>query len=171
MRRRLALALLGATALAGCVTSAPSAAAWAQDASVLAQGLSNIVPQLAGMTGVPADVASKAQAALSAAAALARQLSGVTTAAQGQSEVQVIEGYVNTALSALQPYYSLLPAPLGTALTAVTLLLPFIETAVGMIAANVSASAVRKPMLVRTPAPQAAPASDAHAWAVSVLRK
>lgn len=169
IRRRLLAILLGSTALAACGTTT-TVAAWASDASALATGLGNLLPQFSSITGLPTSASAAASTALAAAAALAKQLASTATSVTGASLLSQIEGYVNTAFQALSPFFSLLPAPFSTALTAINLLLPFVETALGMVTAP---SAVRAPVLVRVAPPAAAPANmtpqQVHDWAVSVL--
>ena len=173
IRRRMLLATTALAFTLGACGVPASAAAWATDASALATGLDDLLPQIASIANIPADAANAASKALTAAAAMAKQLAGTAVATTGAPLLSQIEGYVNTAFQALSPYFSLLPAPFSTALTAINLLLPFIETALGMVAANVSVSRVRAPMLVRIAPPAQAPVNmspaQAHDWAVSVL--
>jgi hypothetical protein len=140
-RRKAFALLLGGSALAGCQQLGLTSAAWLNDATILANGLSAIAPQLTGLVGIPANIGTLVQNALSSAAAFAQDLEGITDPTKAESTLNQVSQSISAALQLLQPYMSMLPPPFSIALTAAQVLLPVI-----MAVINPSAAAsVRRP--------------------------
>lgn len=125
-RRKAFSLLLGGTALAGCQQLGLTSAAWLNDAKILAGGLSAIAPQLIGMVGIPTNIGTLVQNALSSAASFATDLEGITDPTKAQSTLNQVSQSISAALTLLQPYTALLPPPFAIALTAAQVLLPVI---------------------------------------------
>jgi hypothetical protein len=122
-----ALALVGA----GCSGNATQdLATAAQDAITIANGLQGVLVQLATVPGMSAGVLAQIGVYVSDIKAAAASLQAASsTAAPGL--VSQIEAAVNAVISAAAALP--LPPPISTALQAAAILLPIIETAVGMI--------------------------------------
>lgn len=147
LRRNLLLGstALGVTACAG-QTVDQDVVMVAADASTIANGLTGVLAQLgplAATYGIPASTMASVSTAVAGLQAIAAQMSGVTTAAAAQPMVQKIETYVNTIVSALAAF-PLIPPPISTTLTAAAILLPVIESVVGIVINNVAPAAVRR---------------------------
>lgn len=112
-------------------------------ANAIASGLKNVLPQLASVTGVSAGIMEKVSADVADIQAVAATLQTTSTANAAQPMVSRIEGDVSAVLGALAGIP--LPSPIGQVIAAVNVLLPVIETIVGVVvpsgAANKAAAA------------------------------
>lgn len=122
-------------ALAGCATltgrtAATIAAQVVSDAQTIATGLSGVLPALTALRTIPAATASSVSTLLSEAIGVAKSISSGMTASAAQPLVKQIEGDVNAAVQAL----AVLPLPpsIESVLLAAQVLLPVVESAVGL---------------------------------------
>ena len=143
LRRNL---LLGTTALSVTACAGKTVdqvvVTVAADASTIANGLTGVLAQLgplASTYGISGATMALIGTAVAGLQSVATQVSGATTAASAQPMVQKIETYVNTIVSALAGLP--LPPPISTALMAAAILLPVIESAVGLIINSASPGA------------------------------
>lgn len=111
----------------------------ANDVNVIAAGLQGVLTQLGPMTGINSDTLIKVSTAIAGIQSIAKSISQVSDVASAQPLVQQLETYLNTIVSVLAAV-PFLPPPVTMALQAASILLPVIETLLGMF---VSA----KPML------------------------
>lgn len=127
-------AFLVAVPLGACSTITDSGVGKiAQDVNILATGLNGVLTQLGNISilGLTPAIMSTVGSAIASIQALAVSISTATSTAAAQPLVQKIETYVNTVVSAL----AVLPLPpaIALALQAASILLPIIETAVGLL--------------------------------------
>lgn len=102
----------------------------ASDASIIATGLKNALPQLAAIQGMPAGTIAKAGVLVSDIQSVAAAINASTSASAALPSVQQLEADVNTLVSTLASFP--LPPPVSTILQATSVLLPVIEIAVGL---------------------------------------
>lgn len=100
----------------------------ASDASLIANGLAAVMPQLSPL--VSASTLATAQGWLTKLQSAASQLAGIPTTTGAVPLVQQIEQGVNAIVGIAAPLLAATPA--GPILTAATVLLPVLETAVGL---------------------------------------
>lgn len=138
LSRRAALrgSLLAGTALAlaACstgLTAAQIAAQTVTDAKLLANGFSGVLAGLQTLHDIPAASATIVTSALSSALAIAQSISSSMTTAAAQPLVTQIETDFSAALSALSVVT--LPTPISGIIAAIQVVLPLVETAVGLI--------------------------------------
>lgn len=137
MLRRSFIISSSALGLAACQTVDKNVAIVAADAKIITNGLAGILPQLGALgIGIPAEVAT----ALASLQSVADSLGAATTVASAQPLVQKIETYVNTIVGALAAI-PLIPPPISLVLQAASILLPVLETAVGLVINSFGASA------------------------------
>ena len=86
---------------------------------------------IGGMTGIPAATASSATTLLAEAIGVAKSISASLTATAAQPLVRQVEADVNAAIQALASLS--LPKSVSAVLQAAQVLLPVIETAVGLM--------------------------------------
>lgn len=132
--RRLFAALLFAPALAmfACSTTSVTAALKqaASDANIIATAISNALPQLATVQGIPPDSLTKAASFVVDIQRAAAAISAASTAADAQPSVQQLEAGFNALVGVLATLP--LPPQVATVIQAANVLLPVIEIAVGM---------------------------------------
>lgn len=124
-----ALPLLAACQGAAAPTNLSQALA---DLSTLASGLSGVLPSLSSIAGIPADVLKRAQTIIPQISQVAGSVSGAASASALQSPVKQIETLVNSLVSAVTPFVAAVPT-VGPIFAAASVLLPVIETAIGMV--------------------------------------
>jgi hypothetical protein len=145
----IGLTAVGIVGCAGLTTNQVLSQA-AADANAIAQGLKNILPQIGALAGVsPATVATVGQA-IADIQTVAAAITGATTAGAAQPSVVQLETDLNAIVAALASL-TVIPPPISTALMAASILLPLIETAVGMVVPAQASLAMAK--AVRTSAP------------------
>lgn len=132
MKRRSILAGCSALALAGCAGLSPAQIARqaVTDLGLIANGFAAGTPELASITGISAATLTSVSALFGKAQALAAGISATVTAETAKPVVQQIEAYFGEALTLLGDL--LLPPPFSTVLTALNVLLPVVEAAVGL---------------------------------------
>lgn len=132
--------------LAACQTTTPfdqTLAKVVSDVNILATGLKGVLTQLTttNVLGLTSTVLNTITTAISNIQAIAGAIGQVTSIAATQPLIQKIESYVNTVVAALAALP--LPPAIAMALQAASILLPIIETAVGLLV-------TAKPMLGST---------------------
>lgn len=117
----------------GCATANQVASTVAQDASLIATGLKGALANLGALNipGLTADKVMTIGLAVAGLQTVATSLLMATTTAVAQPLVQQIETDLNAIVGALAGLP--LPPPISTALQAAAILLPVIETAIGMV--------------------------------------
>lgn len=134
MNRRL-FVVAAPLALIGCQTfTDQDVASAAQKAAILAQGARGLLSALvsAGIRQLTPDIIAKCDVAIVGMSNVATSLAGAATKAAALPLVDKLATYVSAVLSALSTVMPFLPAPLRLAITAMQVLLPFIQTLVGM---------------------------------------
>ena len=132
MNRRQLLSTVPFLALAACAgqTAAQIAQTAVTDAGLVANALSNVLPNL---QGVPPDVSSLVATDAQKAVALAQSLVSTMTQASAQPIIQQIQTDANAVAAAVQPYVK--PgSTAATILADVQVLLPVLLLAVGLAA-------------------------------------
>ena len=130
-----------ALALAGCATGQNAGATLQQaisDAELIANGLAAALPQLGKV--FTAGVLAKASAAIADIKTAAAAVAAAVSASAAQPAVAQLAAAVNGLVAALAGLP--LPAPISTALAAAAVLLPIIESTVGMAITAVTAHAL-----------------------------
>lgn len=132
MLRRNLLLCTALVPVAACATLDTTLATVAADTNTIALGLKGVLAQLGTLNipGLTTSVMATVGTAISSLQSVAAAIAGTTTTAAAQPLVQKIESYVNTVVGALALLP--LPPPISTALEAAAILLPLIETAVGL---------------------------------------
>jgi hypothetical protein len=131
-------AILSSSALAGlasataCQTLNPTLAQVTTDVQLIANGLQGILPDIATLASIPADVAAAIANALANLQVVAGQIGSASSTSSAQPLVQQVVTYVNIIVKALA-VIPLIPPPISTVLQAAVVLLPIIEAAVGLI--------------------------------------
>ena len=145
-----AILLVGCNLTPAQVNTALSAAA--SDAQTIAAGLSGAMSSLATLQipGLTTTTIGKVQTAIAAIVTVANGLSGATSTNTAQPLVQQLEGDVNAVVDALAGLP--LPAEIELPLQAAAVLLPLIETAVGMVVSQVTSAAKMRATTPMTPA-------------------
>lgn len=137
-RALLGSAAIAPIALAGCAElrggSLPSAklAQVLSDVRDIASGLVGVLPSLGSIQGIPASVVATAGDYIVKIKDVSGQLASVTTASAAQPLVKQLESLVNALLAAVTPFVAGIPT-VGAIFAAANVLLPVIETAVGLI--------------------------------------
>jgi hypothetical protein len=133
IRRHILIGLLATTALAGCNTPVTdkTVAAVASDISIIAAGLQGVIGPLSAVVNIDPTTLATAKMAINGIADIAKAMSSVTDVAGTQPLVQKLETYLNMAVSALATV-PLLPPTITIALQAASILLPVIESLVGL---------------------------------------
>lgn len=152
LRTASLLPIAGAVVACAGQTAATIAATAAQDIGLIGSGLSGALPALAASGVVSSSALSQVTGYINNIEQVATSVTTASTVAQGQSAVQQIETLLNSVVSALAGLT--LPAPFGPALSAASVLLPVVETAVGLAITTISSSTAA------APAPQAAMTAD-----------
>lgn len=163
-RRSLLLTTIGGTAvlatvgLAGCTNGGTNAdlIKVASYANAIATGLKNVLPQLGSITGISAGIMGKVGQDVADIQTLAVALQTTASTNAALPMVQRIEAIVADILTALGGLP--LPAPVSTVIAAINVLLPIMETIVGIVLPAGAAS-------------RAAAAKMTEAQAVAVLTK
>jgi hypothetical protein len=137
-------ALVGAgVTLFGCTAAQVNSALSqvATDAQTLSAGLSGAMASLSTLNipGLTPTIIGRVQTAIASVVTVANALSGATSTNSAQPLVQQLEGDVNAVVDALAGLP--LPAEIELPLQAAAVLLPVIETAVGLAISQVTASA------------------------------
>ncbi|MGA9865253.1 MAG: hypothetical protein WBQ75_02310 [Acetobacteraceae bacterium] len=133
MHRRTLLAgaaLLAATSLAACATGTPTPAAVASDVNLIATAFAAMLPTLASIPGINASTTASVNQAIGDLQVAATAIVSAATTAAAQPVVSRVETDVNAVIAVLAGLP--LPAPIPAVLEAASVLLPIIETAVGM---------------------------------------
>lgn len=130
-RRNLILA--APFALAGCNVPDATVAQVSSDVSAIASSLQQVLGQIGSVSGVSAATVSTVGTAVADIQALATAISGAASVAVQKPLVQRLEGYVGAVVAALVPLSAVLPPPIPQVVMAVSILLPIVEAAVGMI--------------------------------------
>lgn len=138
-------ALLGATAiiapltLAGCgalrstnILPSDKLAQALSDVRDIASGLANVLPSLGSIQGIPTAVVASAGDYVVKIQAVAGQLANVTTATDAQPFIKQLEALVNALVAAVTPFVAGIPT-VGPVFAAANVLLPIVETAVGLL--------------------------------------
>jgi hypothetical protein len=141
-RRNFLVTGVSLIALVGCTAAQVTAALQqaAADAQSIGNGLKAVLPQIGTLVGInPATVAliGSAVADIQTAAA---GIGAAASASAALPSVQQLEGDFNSIVSALAAV-PLIPPPISTALQAASILLPPIESAVGLVVAPAAAAA------------------------------
>jgi hypothetical protein len=123
-----------ALALVGCATPQQIAAIAVSDIGLLANGLTAFSPLLATIPGITTALIAQVTAYLSQAVSIAQSVSAATTQVEGQSVIQQIESYFTDAVNLLASFT--LPAQLASIVADIKVLIPVIETAVGLVIAS-----------------------------------
>lgn len=153
LRRNLLLAS-PALVLPGCATFDSNVGKAAELAAEIAGGLAGAVAQLAPLNiSVPSEVAT----ALALLQTVAADIKTASSTAAQQPLVQKIESYVNTIVGALA-VIPLIPPPISTILQAAMIVLPILESVVGMM---FNANRVSSARRLQVPAPNMTP-DQAH---------
>lgn len=130
-------ALVGAAALAACATTLNphpgpiTPASVAQDVTLISSAFAAVVPQLSAVPGVTPAVTQAVNNAVADLQAVAGAIATADTAAAAKPLVVRVEANVNAVVAVLAGLP--LPAPISSVLHAASILLPIIETAVGII--------------------------------------
>lgn len=121
--------------LDACTTSQVAAALpqYAQDATTIANGLEVALTQLKTVNGVPPATLTQIGGYITDMQSVAAAISNAASASAALPSVQQLEADVNGAVSAAAALGSLLPPPVSTALQAAAVLLPVVETGVGLV--------------------------------------
>jgi hypothetical protein len=122
----------------GAVTAQAIAQQTVTDLALIDNGLTALGPLLT-TSGVPTATLSSIQNDLTLADGFAKAAETATTTAAAQSPVSQAETYLNAALGALNGLP--LPPKVAGIVTALNVLMPVIETAVGIVTNAVGASA------------------------------
>lgn len=136
LSRRTALAAVPAIGaaglLAGCanLTAAQVTAQVVQDVNTIAVGLSAEIPALQALSVIPAAVATSAITLINDVKAIAASVSSSLTTTAAQPLVLKIEGNVNALVTLLASFP--LPSQISLVLKAAVVLLPVIESAIGL---------------------------------------
>jgi hypothetical protein len=140
MTRRNLLRLAATTALVAPLVAACTAqqiATIAQnvvnDAGLVASGLSGILPTIAAITGISATTVSSITSIAQDIASAASSITAAMSQAEAQGPVQTIEAGVDSFVQALGGIS--LPSAVSQVIQAAQVLLPAIETAVGIVTA------------------------------------
>lgn len=133
-RRSILLAACAALPLAACagVTPAQLASDAVTDLGLIANGFTALLPEVSGITGLSSGAVASIENFLSEAKTTASNVSATITQAAALPVVQQIETYFQEALNLLGVVS--LPAPFSTVITALKVLLPVVEAAVGLTA-------------------------------------
>jgi hypothetical protein len=109
---------------------------------LVANGLQGVLSQLAAMPslGLPSNVLASIGNYVSLINGAATSMASVTTIAAAQPVVQKIETYLNALVTVAANF---LPPPIGTIVSAASLLLPIIEGLVGLVLAPSAPTARR----------------------------
>ncbi len=135
MLRRSFLMTTALVPVAGCATISQTLnknlAQIISDVSLIANGIGSILPQLSSLVGLSDAARSTIQDAIAGIKLVADQVKGIASTADGQPLIQRLETYLNAIVSAL----AMLPLPpqISVILQAATVLLPIIETLVGLL--------------------------------------
>lgn len=133
MLRRNMLIAVPVLTVAGCqVPASQTISNVVSDVQIIGDGLQGVFAQL-GQLSLPAltpSIMSTVGNAITNLQKVAAALGAVNTTAAAQPLVKKIETYVNAVVSALAMLP--LPPPISTAIQAAAILLPIIETAVGL---------------------------------------
>lgn len=133
MHRRTLLAgaaSLVATSLAACATGTPTPATVAGDVNLIATAFAAVLPSFASIPGISAPTTASINQAIGDLQVVATAIVSAATTAAAQPVVRRVEVDVNAIIAVLAGLP--LPAPISTVLEAALVLLPVIETAVGM---------------------------------------
>ena len=125
-RRKFAILLMSGSALVGCQSLGITPTTWAQDATLLANGLAAIVPSIASIAGIPLPVAELVQNALRSAADYATQLAAIVSAGDATSLAQKVSQALNAAADGLKPYLANLPLLVSEGMSAAQVIVPVI---------------------------------------------
>lgn len=140
LSRRQILGSAAVLVLSGCAGGAPSSTLQKaiSDAGLIASGLAGAVKQL-----VPEGISSNIVAKATAVVTDIQEAVAAMASADSASSAQPLVTRIETDFNALVGVFAglPLPPPLGTAIQAAAVLLPVIETAVGLIVSGVQASA------------------------------
>lgn len=138
-RRNFAAAILATSALTACgTTPAALEAQTITDLGLLANGLTAFGPLLSSLTGVPTAILTTVSTDIGLALGFVKAAQAATTQAAAQGPVAEVETYFGLALSDLQNVT--LPTEAQTIVTALSVLLPVVEAAVGIATNAVGAS-------------------------------
>lgn len=136
LKRRTMLIGAAAVPLAACSSAQPdpNLTQAVADVNALSAGLSGMLAGLSasGVSGLTPDVLATVNGAIANLKTAAAAIAKTATAVAAQPVVQQVEGYVNTVVSVLGALP--LPPPISTILEAASVLLPIIETTVGLLA-------------------------------------
>lgn len=135
LRRNLLSTTAVGLALGGCSTLTgvnTAVAAASSDVNIIATGLGDVLAQLGGL-GIPASIVSIVTDAVNGLKSVSAALSATTSTTSAVPLVQQIEGYVNTVVKVLATASLALPSPITLALQGAALLLPVIESVIGML--------------------------------------
>jgi hypothetical protein len=143
LSRRQLFAGVAAAALAGCSASqlAASLPQYAEDAQTIAAGLQASLVQLQSVPGIPAASLAQVSAAIADMQKMAAAISAASTASAALPSVQQLEADVNAVASTLASFSAIMPPQIGIAVQAAAVLLPVIETGVGLVVNAVTAPA------------------------------
>ncbi len=133
MHRRTLLAgaaSLAATSLAACAVGTPTPTAVASDVNLIATAFAAMLPTLASIPGISAPTTTSVNQAIGDLQVAATAIVAAATIAAAQPVVSRVETDVNAVIVVLAGLP--LPAPIPSVLEAASVLLPIIETAVGM---------------------------------------
>jgi hypothetical protein len=135
LRRNFLIATTAIVPITGCSTIAQTfdskLSLLVSDVTLIANGVSSLLPTIGSIAGLSDTVKSTIQLAIDGIREVANQIKGVTSTAAGQPWIQKLETYLNAIVSAL----SMLPLPpqVSVILQAATVLLPILETIVGLL--------------------------------------
>lgn len=145
-RRRL-LAGAALLTLAACANAVQVVDTVAQDAAAIAGGLKGVLPQVGTIVGVPAATVAKVGQYVADIQSAAGAVQAAAGSAPGQATaVQQIATAVNGIVGALAAFSAVLPSPVSAALAAASVLLPVIESAVGLVIPKTAAIALPPPV-------------------------
>jgi len=138
-----------AVALNACKgLTAPQIAAQAvSDVKLIASGLVGALPSLGTAAGIPAATVAAVGAGIAKLQTVADAIGQAASNVDAQPLVQQLETLLNAAVGSLAGMA--LPAPFGPALTAATVLLPVIESLVGLVIAPKAAASAMSPDTAR----------------------
>lgn len=140
-RRNLLKIAIGAAAmvpvatLLGCPGTTTSVSSWVQVIEDIGTEAVDIVPQLEA-AGMSAASGSTVQSIVTEIQAAASAIGSSSTATQGQSTLQQIEGYINSLAPLVAPFVALVPG--GAVISIIIAALPLAESALNMITALTS---------------------------------
>lgn len=134
-RRSLLFGTTSFFGLAACAGTDQTVKIVATDVQLIANGLQGILPNLGTLAGLSPESLATIANALADLQQVASAIAQTSTTAEEKPLVQKVEAYVNTIVSILAAI-PLIPPPISTVLQAAAILLPIIETAVGLVVQN-----------------------------------